>query len=251
MLGKGLHGEVYKLYSFVKLIDGYVQTTDKAALAAVRRQWTKSKKNTDKIIDRDDAVEHTMRGLAGLVKRYDCDPVLIDRFLKSKQKELAGGAYKTLDDSLKQVDDTYGSIGQILARVLGHEQPERAISLSRALAWLEVLRQIKSRSKHSLIPTDDLVMFGLKDLSESESIKKPAEFREFIDSQISRYQMWVGESKQFINGLPRRNRRGVKTLLDITDWAVGRLADDPALLYSHKIKPSRTRISLSKLKAGL
>lgn len=247
---KGVRDDIFKLYSFVRVVDDYVdqEKPDKKSFEYIERRWKTTKKNLGGKIKRaDDSVaEKVLSNIAYIVHRYECDPDWVDSFLKSMRMDLDGKKYKTNDDVLEYVYGSAEVIGLFVARIL--KLPQKAYEFAklqgRAMQYINFIRDIREDEKlgRCYFSKDDLITFGLKDLSQHETSKKPAEFREFIEYQVGRYQEWQKEAKKGFKYIPRRPRIAVKTAADMYLWTAKKITDDPSVVFDKKVKPSRHRV---------
>jgi len=247
---KGVRDDIFKLYSFVRVVDDYIdqEKPDNKSFEYIEKRWKTIKKSLGKEMKRvDDSVaEKVLSNMAYIVYRYECDPAWVDSFLKSMRMDIGGRKYKTADEVLEYVYGSAEVIGLFVARIM--RLPETAYESAklqgRAMQYINFIRDIDEDAKlgRCYFSTEDIVMFGLKDLSEHETSKKPAEFREFIEHQVERYREWQKEAKKGFKYIPRRPRIAVKTAADMYLWTANQIFEDPSIVFDKKVKPSRHRV---------
>jgi 15-cis-phytoene synthase len=242
--------DVFKLYSFVRVVDDFVDQ-DKPDIKSFKKivsRWDKLKANLStpsKKLD-DSVIEHVLHNICYIVHRYDCDPAWVDAFLKSMQMDIDTRRYKTLDDTLDYIYGSAEVIGLFMARIMGlpEESYEAAKLQGRAMQYINFIRDIAEDNAfgRQYIPAEDLIMFGLKDMSEAESIKKPAEFRECMEYQITRYHEWQKQAEVGFSYIPKRLRIALRTAVDMYNWTASEIVHEPSVVFVKKVKPTKSRV---------
>lgn len=262
---KGVRDDIFKLYSFVRVVDDYVDKPkpDIVAFKSMRRRWNIVKKQLGSEYKRvDDSVaERVLSNIVYIVHRYDCDPAWVDAFFLSMQMDIDQRQYKNLDETLEYIYGSAEVIGYLVAKILRLRGSDDASSdtmhyaamQGRAMQFINFIRDIEEDRMlgRCYFPKSDLVMFGLKELSEHEMTRKPAEFREFIEFQVARYNEWQKVAKKGFRRIPKRLRIAVRTAVDMYNWTGRQLADEPSIIFEKKVKPSKTRILRSGVKRTL
>ena len=90
--------------------------------------------------------------------------------------------------------------------------------------------------------------FGLSGLTRGEARRKPKQFEAFIKSQIALYFKWQKKAEAGFEYIPKRMRVAVITASDMYAWTAMRINNDPFVVYSAQIKPTKYRVLLSGLK---
>ena len=253
---KGVRDDVFKLYSFVRIVDDLIDQDkpDRQTFEHIEKRWKHIKKNLGKELKKaDDSVyERVLMNIAFIVHRYECDPAWIDAFLKSMRMDLEKRRYKKIDQTLEYIYGSAEVIGLCMARILRLKEAsyESAKMQGRAMQFINFIRDINEDNAfgRQYFPDEDLAAFGLKDLSEHETAKKPAEFREFIEYQVKRYNEWQKEASKGFKYIPKRMRIAVRTAVDMYMWTGKKLAENPSLIYEKKLKPSRGRVVRTGMK---
>jgi 15-cis-phytoene synthase len=256
---KGVRDDVFKLYSFVRVVDDYVDSPEPniERFNYIRKQWTKLKKdlNNTKHLVVDGVDDRVLRNVAYVVHRYDCDTAWIDAFLDSMQMDIEGRSYDTIDETLEYIYGSAEVIGLLMAKILGlpEKSYEYARLQGRAMQYINFIRDIAEDQElgRQYFPQEDLITHGLKDVSEREATRKPSEFREFIVAQIRRHDAWQKEASKGFRYIPRRYRIAIRTAVDMYAWTGRVLADNPQIIFQRKVKPSKARVLRAGLRRGV
>lgn len=256
---KGVRDDVFKLYSFVRVVDDIVDQVnpDIKAFEYVEKRWKSLRKNINGEMKRiDDSIEErVLSNIVYIVHRYSCDPGWVDAFLRSMRMDIERKRYKKLDDTLEYVYGSAEVIGLFMAKILrlNDKATEAAKMQGRAMQFINFIRDIEEDimlGRH-YFPEEDLVACGLKDISEHEAKRKPAEFREFIELQVCRYNLWQKEASRGFRYIPKRMRIAVRTAVDMYNWTSQKIADQPFIVFQKKVKPSKNRVIRGGIKRTL
>jgi phytoene synthase len=93
-----------------------------------------------------------------------------------------------------------------------------------------------------------MAKFGLTSLTRGEARRKPEQFKAFIRSQIKVYFEWQKEAETGFELIPKRMRVAVKTASDMYAWTAMKIYNDPFIVYTTQIKPSKGQVLLSGIK---
>lgn len=259
---KGARDDVFKLYSFVRVVDDFVDTTpqEKDRFFAMRRRWETVKKQLKKnelpgALD-DSVDERVLANIAYVVHRFNCDPAWVDAFLDAMEKDLNTSEYKTLDDVIEYIYGSAEVIGLFMARVLrlpgqgkALTSPEPDVFLyarmqGRAMQWINFCRDIAEDNElgRCYFPKRTLKQFGLKDLSEKTAHEHKDSFKAFMHEQINLYEEWQHEANKGFSYIPKRMLVPLKTAVDMYNWTAEEIKKDPFIVYSKKVKPTKKRI---------
>lgn len=256
---KGVRDDVFKLYSFVRIVDDYVDrpNPDVKNFEYIVKRWKVLKKTLHSSPKkRDDTLnERVLHNICYIVHRYDCDPAWVDAFLKSMQMDIKKREYATIDETLEYIYGSAEVIGLFMARILRlkPEADEFARAQGRAMQYVNFIRDIAEDQElgRQYFPADELALFGFKNVSQKEAMRKQPEFREFMEAQVDRYHEWQKQANKGFKYIPRPSRVAVRTAVDMYNWTADIIRDNPTIVYSKKIKPSKTRIIRAGLKRGL
>jgi 15-cis-phytoene synthase len=247
---KAVRDDVFKLYSFVRVVDDLIdaEIADVATFEYIVKRWKVLKKTLGTPHKkRDDSIsEHILQNICYVVHRYDCDPAWVDAFLSSMRMDIDNKIYVKLEDTLGYMYGSAEVIGLFMAKIM--KLPETACESAkmqgRAMQYINFIRDIAEDNLlgRQYFPREDLQMFGLKDLSEKEATKKPAEFREFIEYQIGRYAEWQQVADKGFMFIPKRLRVALRSATDMYTWTSKEIAKEPYVVYERKIKPTKSRV---------
>ena len=180
---------------------------------------------------------------------YGFDVTWVDAFLVAQLTRSKSPKFKTLKQSLAYVYGSAEVIGLMMAQLLRlpKDAQPAAQAEARAMQWLTFVRDIASDTdrERCFFPQEDLGEFGLKDLTEKTARKHPAQFGEFMQLQLGRYQRWQLEASQDLGYVPRRPRVAVNTAIHGCDYTAKQIARNPLAVYEQRIQPSRLRLTLA------
>lgn len=258
---KGVRDDVFKLYSFVRTVDDFVDQVpcDVEKFEYIEHRWSTIKKDLASGIvspPLDDSVsERVLANIAYIVHRYRCDPEWIDAFLKSMRWDVQKHQYRALKDTLEYMYGSAEVIGLCMARILG--LPEEALKTARmqgrAMQYMHFLRDIAEDNAlgRCYFPAGEYKKYGLKNLSEEEARNKPAMFTDFMHAQLLRYAQWQTEANEWFHFIPRRLRVPLHTAVDMYNWTAQQLKYDPLIVFEQKVKPKRRRVVRQAVKRSV
>lgn len=254
---KDIRKEVYKLYSFVRVADDYVDKMPQniKEFNILRGLWEEAMEDSsfDTTHHKTDSLnERVVKNMAGLTTHYSFEPEWIDSFLDSMQADIDKNRYESLDGSLWY---TYGSaevIGLMMARLL--KLPDEALRYAqlqgRAMQWINFIRDIAEDDKlgRCYFPAEDMARFRLADLSEKTARTNTEAFGQFVRYQIDRYKTWQAEANEGFRLIPKRVRIPLETAVEMYDWTAQQILKNPLVIFDQKIKPRRRRIVRSGIR---
>lgn len=249
---KGVRDDVFKLYSFVRVVDDYVDaipqnTSDFESLVkrwqACKRQLIARKMPS---VSGSKVEDIALKNMCYVVYRYDCDVAWVDAFLHSMKLDTTNKSYKKMDDSLEYVYGSAEVIGLFMAKLL--QLPiapyEYARMQGRAMQWINFIRDIAEDIElgRCYFPSAALKEHGLKNLTEAEARKQPKAFRAFVGEQLAHYESWQAEANKGFEYIPRRSRVAVRTAVDMYNWTAEQIKKDPFIVYRKKVKPTKKQV---------
>lgn len=248
---KNIRQDVFKLYSFVRVADDYVDSIpqNKKEFKILKTLWhevTDSKEFDITHHKSDSLNERVVKNMAYLVRKYELDQAWVDAFLDSMQADLDKKTYTSLDGSLWYVYGSAEVIGLMMAKIMG--LPKKAFSSAavqgRAMQWINFIRDINEDNAlgRCYFPSDDLRKFGLKNLTKQTVIDNPKAFKDFTDFQLKRYHSWQREAQKGYHHIPKRLRIPLETAVDNYNWTARKIANNPSGIYEKKIKPTKSRV---------
>jgi len=243
---KKIRDDVFKLYSFVRVVDDYVDkpSPDTESFNYIVHRWKTAKRDLAGFKPLDDSIaERVLQNIVYVVHRFRCDPAWVDAFLASMQMDVDQREYKKLDDTLEYIYGSAEVIGLFMAKILGlpEESHETAKMQGRAMQFINFIRDIDEDIGlgRRYFPAEDLKEFGLEDLSKAEAEKNPKAFEEFIDLQIKRYRKWQLEADKGLTFIPKRLRIAVQTAVEGYNWTAEEIIKNPMVIYEKKLKPKK------------
>lgn len=251
---KKLRPDIFRLYSFVRVADDYVdkQPAKPEAFKELFKLWQQKQNDTKfdtTVYNTDSMNERVIKNIVYITNKYNFDSVWIESFFQSMQADLSKKEYMTLQDTLHY---TYGSaevIGLMMARIMGlpEEATETAKLQGRAMQWINFIRDIDEDNKldRCYFPAEDLKRFGLTDLDRKTAQAYPDEFKNFIQFQLQRYVGWQYSASGGFTYIPRRLLIPLKTAVDMYNWTADLIKKDPFIVFHKKVKPGKVKV-LSK-----
>jgi len=248
---KAVRNDVFKLYSFVRTADDYVdaQPQKRAAFRQLRRRWEQvldDPHGAPGIDDRDELTERVIKNMYEVYNAYGFDAAWVTSFLNAMQADLDGKTYATLEDTLWYVHGSAEVIGLMMAKILNlsPEAYEAARLQGRAMQWINFIRDIREDYAfgRQYFPEEDLRMFGLPDLSPDTVRQQKAAFKKFVAFELGRYHEWQKEAALGFKHIPRRPRIALRTAVDMYDWTGAIIAARPHIVLETQVKPSKRRV---------
>ena len=249
---KGVRDDVFKLYSFVRVVDDMVDQVpaDTKRFQKMQKRWKTVKKqldNGEKPGPLDDSVDERVLGnMVHIVHRFDCDPAWVDAFLASMKMDVDQRNYKTLDDTLEYIYGSAEVIGLFMAKIM--QLPvapyETAQMQGRAMQFINFLRDIDEDNElgRQYFPQKTLKKFGLKDLSQKTAQAHPEEFKAVVREQLDLYDQWQGEAYKGYSYIPKRLRIPLQTATDMYNWTAEQIRENPMIVFDQKVKPKKRRV---------
>lgn len=249
---KGVRDDVFKLYSFVRVVDDYVDQvpSDVKSFENIERRWKTIKKDLAKgkvTAPLDGSVsERVLANIAYIIHRHSCDTAWIDAFLHSMRLDVQKHQYRSLKDTLEYMYGSAEVIGLFMARILNlpEESLEAARLQGRAMQYINFLRDIAEDDSFGrcYFPENEYKKYGLKNLSEEEARDKPKMFCDFMHAQLLRYANWQTEANSGFIYISKRMRVPLQTAVDMYNWTAQQLKEDPLIVFEKKVKPRKRQV---------
>jgi len=249
--------DVFKLYSFVRVADDFVDATpqDKKSFDALARAWSKLASGKKIRQKQGNTINKVTQNMYDVAIKYHFDFAWIDAFLASMKMDLQGRTYETMDDTLEYIYGSAEVIGLMMARILGvkPEAYEYAKMQGRAMQYINFIRDISEDIDlgRCYFPKTELHKYGLETLSERVVLHHRPEFREFIEGQLQHYTEWQKEANKGFKAIPYKQRIALRTAVDMYNWTALKLARDPFVVFYKKVKPSKYRVVTRALKRSI
>lgn len=248
---KGVRDDVSKLYSFVRVVNYSTEVNphDVESFKYIVRRWQALKRKNDfgrfQPLD-DSLLERVLGNICYVVHRFECDPTLIDDFLKSVARDFRPKPFSNIHETMDYIHGSAEVIGVLMAKVM--KLPNASFHFAklqaRSFEFMNLLRDIHQdqAAGRQYFPVDELKKFGLEKLDETNALKKPVEFKKFMKFQIKRYRVWQKEAEKGLQFVPRRMRIAIRTSIDMYAWMAKKIDKDPYLVFEKKIKPRRSKV---------
>ena len=239
--------DVFLLYGFVRVADNFVDAVPQQAdefhdfVARYRRACDGVPAN-DPIID----------GFVELKQRKSFDDRWVDGFLHSMALDLHKSVYQTIDETLEYIYGSAEVIGLFMSRIL--DLPEAAFPAAamqgRAMQYINFIRDIAEDNHLGRIylPIGES---ALPDLREETAKLHGAEFEDFVNAQLARYNTWQAKAEEGYRFIPKRYLVAIKTASDMYNWTARRISKNPYRVFEQKIKPPRPAILFHALSLSL
>lgn len=248
---KRVRDDVYRLYSFVRVADDYVdddKPQPKKLLDLEKSYKTARKDSTfDATAHKwDDIDTRVIKHIVRLQHKFKFEDSWIEAFFASMKMDIEPKKFKTLDNVLEYVHGSAETVGLMMAKVL--KLPEDAYEFAkaqgRAMQWINFIRDIDEDNKKGRLyfPESELKKFGLKDLSRETAKENPEKFKKFIQFQLDRYHKWQAEADKGVGYIPERLQVPVNTAVDMYNWTARKIAANPMIVFDKKIKPHKRRV---------
>jgi len=248
---KSSREDVFKLYSFVRVADDYVDSIPQQVkgFRLLRDKWQKSTVDSTfetKALPNDSIVDRVVKNIVHVQRKYDFEQVWVESFLDSMQADLDQKHYSTHSDSLWYVYGSAEVIGLMMARILQlpPESYKAAQLQGRAMQWINFIRDINEDIElgRCYFPESALKKYGLSKLSRSVAEQNEASFKEFVRDEIERYQSWQSDANKGYDFIPARLRIPLETARDMYDWTANQIYKNPLVVFEKKIKPSKAKV---------
>lgn len=240
--------DVFKLYSFVRVADDFVDTVPQQTerLNELEKTWKKLVKKQRVPKKTDELIKRVAENMYEVAVTHDFDFAWVDAFFQSMHMDIDKKTYKTMDDTLKYVYGSAEVIGLMMAKVIGvkPEAYEYAKLQGRAMQYINFIRDIGEDIElgRCYFPKSELAAYGLESLTSRIIMRHRADYREFIEAQLAYYRQWQHEANKGFKAIPRRQRIALRTAVDMYNWTALKLADDPFVVFDKKVKPSKFRV---------
>jgi 15-cis-phytoene synthase len=247
-LPKSIRQDVFRLYSFVRIIDDYVDNIppQTAEFIDAKTSW---KNDTKPTLATNSDIIKTMKQLQEI---YGLDPNWTDSFLDSMQMDLDQKIYTNIQDTLDYIYGSAEVIGLYMAQIIGLPDISHTTAQlqGRSMQMINFIRDIAEDLTlgRQYFPSAELEQFGLSDLTEQTIAKNPKQFVEFVEFQIDRYLDWQRQAEAGYKYIPKRLLVPIKTASDLYCWTGAVIRKDPQIVYVCKVKPTKLRVLLTLLK---
>jgi len=240
---ENIRDKVFRLYSFVRVADDYVDTVPQniKAFQALRVSWDHAKNNSEfdtSPHQKDSINTRVIKNIVSLSRECRFEIGWVDAFLDAMQSDVQGRTLHTLDDSLEYVYGSGEVIGLMMARIMA--LPEASLKYARmqgrAMQWINFIRDIDEDNGlgRCYFPHEDLVKFNLSDLQAKTAETKPLNFKNFINFQLQRYAEWQNEAEKGFQYIPPKLLAPLHLAVSEYNKTAKRIETNPYTVFSSK-----------------
>jgi 15-cis-phytoene synthase len=248
---KAIKQDVFKLYSFVRVADDYVDAipSQDKKFHDLRRAWNSAKESPafdTVVLPTDSTDKRVVKNMIFVARKYDFDMQWVESFLDSMQADLDNKEYKTMNDTLWYMFGSAEVIGLMMAKIMGlpSSVSNYAKLQGRAMQYINFVRDIAEDNKlgRSYFPLSELKKYSLRDVSYDSAKNNPEGFSNFLRAQIDTYNKWQTEADKGMSSISKRLQVPLQTSVDMYSWTAQQIYNDPLIVFEYKVKPSRTRV---------
>ncbi len=231
--------DVFKLYSFVRTADDFVDSIPQKI-----EEFYRFKNEFLDSLKKGTSTNKIINNYLDVAKRKKFDDNWALSFLKSMEMDITKKEYNTIEETLEYIYGSAEVIGFFMAKILAlpDESLYYAGMLGRAMQYINFIRDINEDNKlgRRYLPLNN----DLKSLTYEEVKMKRDNFIKYIREEIERYYKWQKEAEKGFNFIPKRMLIPIKTASDMYNWTIDKIYKDPFIIYRKKVKPSKIRIIL-------
>lgn len=249
--------DVFKLYSFVRVADDYVDSipADAKQFRQLRKLWELAVNDASfdsEVTSSDDINLRVVRNMVFVFRKYSFERSWVTSFLDSMQADLDQKKYKTIEDTIWYMYGSAEVIGLMMAKIMG--LPEASYDYARlqgrAMQYINFVRDIAEDNSlgRQYFPTNELKKFGLKDLQQKTVQASPESFEKFLRAQINLYKTWQYEANKGFDYIPKKLRIPLQTATDMYSWTANNIYKNPRIVFERKLKPSKYRVLCTVIK---
>ncbi len=239
--------EVTKFYSFVRVVDDYVDQvpSDRKGFMDFRELWERGRTVDYKKLKGNPQSIRVIKNMRELELRYDLDKSLMDDFMSAMESDLDHKPMKSLKETEAYMHGSAEVIGLVMAKILGLPKEANLAAGKQGLAFqmINFVRDVAEDISlgRQYIPSDLLAQFGFKQLSQKTAEENPEQFAALIRSLIDTCKDYQKAANPGLAKLPYRYKVAIVTARDLYFWALAKIAANPQIVFSKKVKPSRFR----------
>ncbi|GAC1390566.1 MAG: phytoene/squalene synthase family protein [Candidatus Saccharimonadales bacterium] len=253
---KEIREDVYKLYSFVRIVDNYIDEvpaniTGFQQLVIAWKNANEQPSFSTITSPYDSQQERIIKNIVFVSRKYHFESTWVESFIESMQADVDKKKYVTLQDSLWYVYGSAEVIGLMMAQIMG--LPVIALPTAqlqgRAMQFINFIRDIDEDNKlgRCYFPRDEMNQYNLQHLIDPRLIKGDISpqldhFTAFMRFQIERYRQWQLEASEGFKYIPRRFLIPLQTAVDMYDWTAEIIYHNPCAVFDKKIKPTKRHV---------
>lgn len=236
-----LREKVTRLYAFVRVADNLVDLPipDVTAFHDFENTYRRA-------LNGEPISSPVVKSFVALMHEATFDPLWVDAFLEAMRSDLTHKPCERLADTERYMYGSAEVVGLMMCRIMGlpeNSYPSAQL-LGKAMQYINFVRDIEEDRLlgRRYLPTEDIHLYGLSSINESEAKKNLPRFTQFIDAQINRFLSWLEEAEKGYHFIPYGPRTAIATAADMYKWTALSIRKNPLIIFSHKVKPSRARV---------
>ena len=187
--------DVFKLYSFVRKADNYVDVLPQRA-----EDFVEFKDTFRKAADGNRTGDIVVDSFVELMNRKAFNSKWVEAFLDSMELDLSKNRYSTINELTKYLFGSAEVIGLMMAKIMNLPEISypAARYLGRAMQYANFIRDIPEDLILGRIyfPQDELQSYGLQNLDFAYVRYHQTEFVRFVRHQIERYFSWQEKAEE-------------------------------------------------------
>jgi phytoene synthase len=236
-----LRDKVTRLYAFVRSADDFVDlpVPDATGFLHFEAEYRNALKGQP-------ASSTVIKSFINLMHEVEFNPLWVDAFLDSMRSDLTHQPCERLSDTEHYMYGSAEVIGLMMCRIMGLEEDSHpsARLLGKAMQYINFVRDIEEDRLlgRRYLPTEEIRLSGLSDITEIEAKQNPLHFSQFISCQVDRFLLWLKEAESGYHFIPPGPRTAIATAADMYKWTALSIKKDPMIIFHRKVKPSRARI---------
>jgi phytoene synthase len=233
--------EVFKLYSFVRIADDYVDT-----IPQKKTEFYHFKKQYQQSLQGEKTGNPVIDSFRELMQKKDFKQEWVDSFLASMESDLYINSYETMERLKEYLHGSAEVVGLMMAKImkLPPEAYKSAMYLGRAMQFVNFIRDINEDLwlGRNYFPRNDFNEFNLESLDPVDAAENPMGFKSFVRKQLNVFYSWQKEAEKGFKYIPKRYLIPIKTASEMYKWTAKVIYDDPFVVYERKVRPSIPRI---------
>lgn len=239
-----IRSEVATLYAFVRVADDFVdsQPQDEEGFEEFYASYKRALVEPvgDEVVD--DFV--SLMRLRGFTQAW------VESFFDAMRSDFDVVDYQTYDELLGYVYGSAEVVGLMMARImqLPSEADEAARLLGRCMQLINFVRDVKEDNALGRMYLPASWRGELADLSESSARSNPEVFAACLARGIAEYRSCLSEAQEGFSFIPRRCLIPIRTASQMYSWTARRIEEDPLVVFSCKVKPSKLRVFVAGLR---
>ncbi len=250
---KSVREDVFRLYSFVRVVDDYVDSVpqQKEEYFKIKNLYLKrvNETNLDTSIKESDNIDtRVIKNIIQVSRKFSFDEDWVVSFFDSMEMDINKKTYRTIEEVAEYIYGSAEVIGLMMSKIMGldKESYKYAQLQGRAMQWINFLRDIDEDLSlgRVYLPEEDLKKFGFNSFNKESINGNQEEFIELIKFEIGRYEEWQKEAYQGYKFIPKRLRIPLKTATDMYNWTSRLIYDNPMIVFDEKVKPRKRRVIL-------